>query len=125
MSEPLTNIERDVLLAIAEQYPEHREAIEQQLFTAVVVDRNNTGAGFYITFNVEGGPLLRDVCAPLGAVQVGILGLKRGLAFLLWPEDGRLGVLEAHVWGDELTVAIDLRTVKYSSVRPEWAPMAH
>lgn len=124
MGEPLANVERAVLLAISDQYPEHKMAIQQQLVSASVLERTNTGVGFYITFTVEGGSLLTDVNAPLGAVLVDVVGLERGLAFLLWPKDGRLGVLEGHVWGEE-TAEMNLCTVEHSNVRPERTPTAH
>jgi hypothetical protein len=48
-----TPLERAVLRAICEAHPVDRAALEGQLSTAIVLSRENTGAGFYARLAIE------------------------------------------------------------------------
>ena len=48
-----TALERAVLDAICEMYSSDREILEAQLSTATLINRENSGTGFYTRFKVE------------------------------------------------------------------------
>jgi hypothetical protein len=95
MVSAFTPLERAVLVAVFEAYPEDRAALEAQLATAAVRSRENTGCGFFTHFSVDpsssapiGGLRLRDGPAAKGD------GLMHGMGFILWLENGRADCLE-------------------------------
>jgi hypothetical protein len=86
----LSRLEDAVLREIALQYPDESDVIEAQRSAARVINRRNTGAGFYTTFEVN--PRCRSVAAasPIGNVTARVQGLAHGMGFILWLKDGRL-----------------------------------
>lgn len=103
-----TPLERAVLKAIYEMYSEDRPALEVQLLTATVRGRENTGAGFFTTFDVErasstaiGGERLRN------GPEAKIDGLQHGMGFILWLEEGYANCLEGYASADS-TAGVDL-----------------
>jgi len=48
-----TPLEQAVLRAICEMHPVDQVALEGQLSTAMILSRENTGAGFYTRFSVR------------------------------------------------------------------------
>src|SRR5712675_179048 len=64
----LTLLERAVLHAICEAHPVDRAALKGQLSTAIVLSRENTGAGFYTRLATE-----RSCGTPIGVDR-----LRRG-----------------------------------------------
>jgi hypothetical protein len=100
--EILTPLEQAVLDAIALQVPEVADALAGQQGKVRVTARENTGAGFYTTFDVaQGSPIER--ASPLGDVGGSIDGLEHGMGFLLWLQNGRIYRLEGYSYGDDST----------------------
>jgi hypothetical protein len=105
-------IEIEVLRTIAQIQNIEIDIFEMWLSTACVTARENTGAGFYTTFQIE-GPVLADVSSPLGDVWAdAVSGLSHGMGFLLWLEDGCIHVLEGFAFGED-TSGIDFQTVDF------------
>src|SRR5579864_4826081 len=84
-----TRLEDSVLKAICEMYPADSVALRAQLLTAVVRSRENSGAGFFTTFDVEHdssvtveGERLRN------GPEAKIDGLQHGMGFILWLKQG-------------------------------------
>jgi hypothetical protein len=103
-----TPLELAVLRAICERHTVDRRALEQQLSSATVLSRENTGAGFYTRFTVErssdtdiGGERLRR--GPAARID----GLKHGMGFILWLTEGYADCLEGYCY-DENTTGIAL-----------------
>jgi len=99
-----TPLERAVLRAICEMHLADRAALQAQLWTATVLNRENTGAGFYTHFAVErasspaiGGERLRSGPA------VKVDGLENGMGFILWLEKGYANCLEGYSYGESTT----------------------
>jgi len=99
-----TPLERAILLAICEMYPADRAALEGQLSTAIVLRRENTGAGFYTRFSIErssdmaiGGKRLR------GGPAAKIDGLELGIGFILWLTEGYADCLEGFCYEGSTT----------------------
>jgi len=96
-------IERQVIqMLLAGPHP-ILEALRQQLAHCVVVEREFTGLGFFTTFEIQGWiPRLKsrrrivigDVCADVD-------DLDYGCGFILFVDDGAIGTLECHLWGDD------------------------
>jgi hypothetical protein len=111
-----TPLERAVLGAICEMHLANRAALEAQLSTAAVLNRENTGAGFYTGFVVErvsGGAIggERSRAGP----QATIHGLAHGMGFILWLKEGYVDCLEGYAYG-ESTIGIDLDHVSFEIV---------
>ena len=103
-----TPLEHGVLNAICEMHLEDRPALEAQLLTATVRSRENTGAGFFTTFDVERassaairGERLRN------GPEARIDGLEHGMGFILWLKEGYAECLEGYANAGS-TVGIDL-----------------
>jgi hypothetical protein len=99
-----TPLERAVLRAICEVHLVDRAALEAQLSTAIVLSRENTGAGSYTRFSVErssvaaieGERLRRGPSARID-------GLERGMGFILWLKEGYADCLEAYSYEESTT----------------------
>jgi hypothetical protein len=109
-----TVLERAVLRAVCEMHPEDRVALEAQLATATFQSRKNDGYGFFTYFVVD-----RTSTPPIGGLRLRngpptaqIDGLKHGMGFILWLEDGYADCLEGYPF-DESTAEINLETVGF------------
>jgi hypothetical protein len=104
-------IERAVLKAAAHDYPHSSECLNRQMESAQVSDFENTGAGFFSTITVDAvAPSLSDK-SPLDAATGTIAGIKLGMGFLVFLENGRVSLIEGYSYGDESTVGIDFENV--------------
>jgi hypothetical protein len=108
-----TLLERAVLRAICEAYPVDRAALESQLSAAIVLSRENTGAGFYTRLAIErssGTPIGGDRLRRGPAVRIG--GLEHGMGFILWLKEGYADCLEGYCY-EESTTRIALEVVGF------------
>ncbi len=115
--EELSDLERAVLLAIAEQFPRHGDALRQQVRSASVAQRENTGVGFYTKLRITAGPRIEDAPSPLGDIGADVDGMTHGMGFLLWLQDGTAETLEGYTY-DEQTVGRELSRLRCSNVGP-------
>lgn len=96
-----THLEQAVLRAICEAHPADQAALEGQLSTAIILSRENTGAGFYTRLVVE-----RSSTKPIGGERlrhgpaVRIDGLEHGMGFILWLKEGYADCLEGYCYGE-------------------------
>ena len=118
----LFDLERAVLDALIAQTADKAPALHQQLSSARVVDRENTGAGFYTRFAITAGERMDGVGSPLGDIGAEIEGLKYGMGFLLWLRDGAAEALEGYTYTGDSTVGLDFAAVRYSAVGPRLGP---
>ena len=107
-----TPLELAVLRSIRERHPADSKALEAQLATATVLNRQTTGVGFYTHLRVEritaaaiGGERLRS------APPTRIKGLEHEMGFVLWLVEGYADCLEGFPYGDESTEGIALETL--------------
>ena len=114
----LSNLERAVLREIARHVPEHEPAFAAQLAEVNVVERENTGVGFFTTLSVTSGPAIDGLKSPVGDVRAMVTGLQFGMGFLLWLENGLLHTLEGYTYGDDGTTGLDFETVSFRDVGP-------
>jgi hypothetical protein len=80
------------------------ETLRRQFDQARVSERDMTGVGFFTSFEVHSDNVLRvepsgrwvigDVCADVDEV-------KYGCGFKLFVDNGVIGTLECHLWGDD------------------------
>jgi hypothetical protein len=81
-----------------------RASLEGQLSTAIVLSRENAGAGFYTRFSIErssdiaiGGEGLRR--GPATRID----GLVHGMGFILWLKEGYADCLEGYSYEESTT----------------------
>jgi hypothetical protein len=117
-----TRLERAVLDAICESHPEDRAALEAQLSTAIIGNRENTGCGFFTHFSVDqsssapiGGPRMRN------GPSVQVNGLKHKMGFILWLEQGYADCLEGYIWANESTTELALDNLRFEIDEPPTA----
>jgi hypothetical protein len=114
-----TILESSVLRAICEKESVDRDriALEGQLSAAVLVSRENTGAGFYTSFTVDRGSTV-----PVGGERLRngpamrIDGLRHGMGFILWLKDGYAELLEGYSYG-ESTSEIDFERAGFEILK--------
>jgi hypothetical protein len=105
------------LNAIGLQVPKLADALAQQ-GTINVTARENTGAGFYTTFDASRCSPIKDVASPLGRVGTTIAGLEHGMGFLLWLCDGHIHQLEGFSYGEN-TSCIDFEKAEFGAIEPD------
>ena len=96
-------IERRVMkMLLAGEHPT-LETLRKQFDRSSVAEREYTGVGFFTSFKVRDclpriqpprRIVIDDVCADVD-------GLECGCGFILFVDDGLLGTLECHLWGDD------------------------
>ena len=79
--------------------------------------RENTGEGFYTTFDSSSGQRMEGVSSPIGDVGASIKGLEHGMGFLLWLKDRCVHRLDSYSYG-ESTTDLDFEQVVFASPGP-------
>lgn len=110
-------LEQAVLDAIALQVPEVADALASQQIQVRVAARENTGRGFYTTFDVSRGSPIKGVASPVGDVGTTIVDLQYGMGFLLWLQDGYIHMLEGYSYQED-TSGVDFERVAFATVGP-------
>jgi hypothetical protein len=113
-----TLLEQAVLESICRAHPADRAALDAQLSTATFVSRENTGCGFFTRFAAD-----RNSGAPIGGERLRngptakIDGLKYGMGFILWLEQGYADCLEGYAYGDDSTTELMFDTVHFEIMK--------
>ena len=115
-------IERAVLEATAEDYPNSSNALRLLADTAVVADFENTGAGFFSTIDVANDAPRLGEKSPLDGAYANVEGIEHGMGFVVFLKDGRVSLIEGYCHGDVSTVGLDFSRVKFD-LRP-WSKAA-
>jgi hypothetical protein len=114
----LNELEVAALAAIAEQYPTHKAELLLQFRAAKVINRQNTGSGFFTGVSVD-----RDRTAPvrlpspIGDVHADIIGFQDQMSFLIFIADGYISLLEGFTIRDS-TSGVDFGCIKFR-MRPD------
>lgn len=114
-----TSLETAVLAEICSSHAE-RTTLRQLLATGRAGERENTGHGFFTTFEVERtnpsvpGEARGPIYGPNLEVKVGAQVLLMG--FLLWLDDGYPDCLEGYQYGTPEGAEIDLKSEDLSSL---------
>jgi hypothetical protein len=104
----LTNLEVVALSEIAKQHP----ALAPQIATVTVLERENTGVGFFTELAVDRSSAVAiDSDRVLGNVWLDIEGFLNPMTFLVFMEDRFVSLLEGATVGDE-TDRIDLHALR-------------
>jgi hypothetical protein len=112
-----TDLETAVLHAIFAETPEIQESLERQFSSARLLERENSGVGFFTTIAVPDDVPAVSTPSPLGQeVAANIVGLEHGMGFLLFMQDGRLHVLEGFTY-DDSTSELDFEHMKFEVVK--------
>ena len=115
-------IERAVLEATAEDYPQFANALRLLAKTATVANFENTGAGFFSTIiGANDAPALGEE-SPLDGACANVEGIEHGIGFLVFLTDGRVSLIEGYCHGDVSTVGLDFSRVNFE-LRP-WSKAA-
>lgn len=119
MSE-FTDLERTVFDAICGDRPDVAEQLRNFLSDARLSERDNTGHGFYTSFDVvKNMPPIdwpeRILDGPDGEISVGNETLLMG--FILWLEGGYPNCLEGFQYGTPAGADIDLKAVDLTTLR--------
>jgi hypothetical protein len=114
-----TSLERAVLTFICEEQGAIGNVLRNLLHTAHITKRDNTGHGFYTSFDVDRSlpPSLfpeRLVTGPDAPVKVGDQELLMG--FILWLKDGYPQCLEGYQYGTKSGDQIDLHRENLSAM---------
>lgn len=104
MTEALNELERSVLRALAERNPSYRAVLEAQLAYAKILQRRNTGGGFWAEFEIPSERVLQFDGAPvIHGVACRIEGLKNPMVFILFTANGYLDFLEGAAVSESTT----------------------
>jgi hypothetical protein len=112
-----TDLESAVLHAIFSETPGIRDALERQFEAAEVLDRENTGVGFFTRIGVRADVPRVASPSPLGReVGAKVEGLDHGMGFILFMEDGRIRTLEGFTYTDS-TTGLDLEHLNFEVLK--------
>jgi hypothetical protein len=108
-----TNLEKAVLDAICEGQPSVADPLRALLATGRLSERDNTGHGFYTSFDVDRA--LPPIDWPMRLVdgpnaEVAVDGKILLMGFILWLEDGYPSCLEGFQYGTPTGGDIDLKS---------------
>ena len=114
-----TNLEEAALAAICDLYPQIGDEIRNLVATARSVERDNTGHGFFTSFEIDRTNSAitwpyRFVDGPTCEIQVGDQVLIMG--FILWLEAGFPNCLEGFQFGTKSGGEIDLKQEDLASL---------
>lgn len=114
-----TNLEKAVLDAICEEQQSIADRLRALFLTGRLSERDNTGHGFYTSFDVDKtlAPIdwpMRLIDGPNAEVAVGGEILLMG--FILWLEDGYPSCLEGFQYGTPTGGDIDLKSTSLDDV---------
>ena len=119
-----TNLEAAVLSLVCETdgkqlSPDQRELLQKLLTTAKVTARDNTGHGFYTTFEVDRALPKLEGIGMIDAPSMKMHGLGDGtiMGFILWAEDGHPTTLEGFQCGDDTGQNVDLHDYDLAGLR--------
>jgi hypothetical protein len=117
---PLSRLESAVLEKMLLQAEGNRLPLQEQLLGASVLNRRNTGAGFYTKLETQHRSNLIDIRI-IGNVFAHIVGLSHPMTFLLFTKSGLVETLEgASV--DEDTSGIDFANVQFQLIKESNKP---
>jgi len=112
----LTPLERAAIAAILAERPGFEDAIAAQLNSLTKLERENSGGGFYVYFEVAKEAKTVGCASPLGKqTSANVEGLKHGLGLMLWFKNGRVDALEGFSFGED-TTDINLATARFEMV---------
>ena len=104
----LSTLERSALNAILDELGEGRTEIEDQVLSASVVARENTGGGFFTELALKGEVPVHLQNRRLGEnVWIAIKGMRHGLGMILHLWKDKMLLLEGYAVGPENTLPID------------------
>jgi hypothetical protein len=118
----LSRLERAASSAIAAQASESADALARQMDGARVIARENTGADFFTTFDVDSDRLLVGLRSPVGDVGAIEDGLKYGMGLLLWIKGGKIHQLEGCSNAGEDTSGLDFARIEFQNVEARRPP---
>lgn len=108
-----TDLELAALHSIFSETPQLAPGLQRQLAAASVMERENTGVGFFTTIGVaDDAPPVSGPGELGNATHARIAGLAYGLGFVLFIKGGRLHLLEGYAFG-ESTVGLDLAALQF------------
>lgn len=110
----LTALERTVIETLFKMYPADEATLRAQFSEVTVRSRTNTRAGFYTQLDVSISelPALDGLASQRGGPNAFIEGLRNGMGFILWLENGYANCIEGYSF-DENTAAIDFEGVRF------------
>lgn len=115
-----SDLERAVLNAICDSHSGIANPLRELLATARPSDRDNTGQGFYTSFEIDKiAPPLDLPERLLGGpkVEISIGGETLFMGFILWLEDGYPNCLEGFQYGTPEGGSIDLKALDLQGVQ--------
>ncbi|CAA9531683.1 MAG: hypothetical protein AVDCRST_MAG31-2452 [uncultured Sphingomonas sp.] len=113
----LTQLEEAALRSIFSETPELAAGLERQLEAATVIERENSGAGFFTTIRVpEDAERVKSPKVLGYESHAHIRGMEYDLGFVLFMKDGALHMLEGYALAGS-TSALDLTDLQFEIFR--------
>jgi hypothetical protein len=124
--EEFTSLERAVLTAICAAQGERGNLVLRRLEGARIIDRDNTGHGFYTSFHVDRNhsPIpIRRISGPVAYMRD--MGPGMVMGFVLWFKKGYPDCLEGYQFGGDGGDEVNLQDRNLADLdveRLEWPP---
>ena len=120
--EQLTDLERSVMEMLLAGEDEVLSGLRSQLVASTFAGREDTGVGFYTTFNVPNGVsrVASGRSFKFGDVSATTPGLQHGVGFLLFVKDGILEMLEGYTYDEPWPIEISTFELSYDNGTRDW-----
>jgi hypothetical protein len=116
-----TALELAALHSIFAETPEWEDGLLRQLEGATVVERDNSGGGFFTTIGVAEDMAPVDTPRVLGnETYAKVEGMEYGLGFILFMKDGRFDFLEGYSYAGDGTSSLDLENLNFEIFKQPW-----
>jgi len=114
MDDKFEQFEMDIMNRIIAEDSSISYLLNKQYKSAIVSQRNFTGAGFFTDFEVTDKSLaIPDYLdLQLGKVNARIEGLAFGAGFILFIEDGLIAMLEGYTYGEPWPTPLTAYTIE-------------
>ncbi len=95
-------LEKEALKMLIDKDNKNKEILLKQLIVATIITRNFSGSGFFTQFSIPDNVLKiqEKTLSPLRGVYARINGLKIGVGFLLFLNEGVIDTLECYEYDD-------------------------
>ncbi|MEO8455857.1 MAG: hypothetical protein ABI454_11935 [Sphingomicrobium sp.] len=112
-----TKLELAALHSMFSERPKAAPQLERQLSVATVVERENTGVGFFTTISVPPDAAAIDASEPLtGETHARVPGLEYEMGFVLFFDHGRMATLEGFTC-EGSTTSLDLTNLTFEIIK--------
>ena len=111
----LTDFEKAIMDKLLHGFHPFLKNLRTQLAQCHIINREFTGVGFFVDFDVDAQLSYGDVNLEIGDVDAEVEGVQHGVGFVLFIREGRLSMLEGYTYDEPYPKNISQYTLNYDT----------